>query len=68
MKLRGFDITNNQGGWVCDCCFQVQTDRQFTPEEYTVRSWGRFLWLAMLKSYIAAIGESKKMKQFSFSG
>ncbi len=54
MTLRGFDITNNRNGWVCDCCFQIQTGNQFTPEEHSVRAFGRFIWLAMLKSLFLA--------------
>lgn len=54
MTLRGFDITNNRDGWVCDCCFQIQTGNQFTPEEHSVRAWGRFILLAMLKAYLLA--------------
>ncbi len=62
MRLRGFDITNAQLGWVCDCCFTVTTARQFTCEEHTVRSRGRWIWLAMWRSYRAAKVAAKKLQ------
>jgi len=37
MKIRGFDITKAQRGWVCDCCFTVETANQFSAEEHAIR-------------------------------
>lgn len=51
MKLRGFDITKAQLGWVCDCCFTVTTARQFTDEGHAVRGRSKWIWLAMWRSY-----------------
>ena len=60
-KLRGFSITNAQLGWVCECCFTVQTSNQFTPEEHTVSSGGRWIWLAMWRSYHLARAHAKQL-------
>lgn len=62
MKLRGFDITNNRNGWVCDCCFLVTTAESFTDEEHTVRAWDRFIPLAILRSYWLAKTTAMRMK------
>jgi hypothetical protein len=60
-KLRGFDITNAQLGWVCECCFKVQTPNQCTPEEHTVRSGGRWVWLAMWNAYWLARAKARQL-------
>lgn len=58
-KIRGYDLTKAQRGWVCDCCFTVETAEQFTPEEHTVRH-GRTgrgvvsMLLAMFGAYLLA--------------
>lgn len=54
MRLRGFGVTNAQLGWVSDCCFKVETARQFCDEQHTVREGHRWMLVAVLKSYLAA--------------
>lgn len=62
MRLRGFDVTNAQLGWACDCCFTETTSRTFTDEEHAVRGRGRWLWLAMWRSWRLAIQAAKGMR------
>ena len=54
MRLRGFDTTRSQLGWVCDCCFLFETTNQSTAEEHVVREGGKWMWLAMLRSWRSA--------------
>ena len=53
MKIKGYDTTKAQRGWVCDCYYTVTTAQQFSDEERVVRGHGRWMWLAMLRSYLA---------------
>lgn len=62
MKLRGFDITNSQRGWVCDCFFTVFTSNQFTAEEHVVRGRSKWLLFSMWNSYRSAKLRSEELK------
>jgi len=54
MKLRGFDITKSQRGWVSDCYFMETTASQFTDVEFSTRSGSSWAIVAFIKSYFAA--------------
>lgn len=54
MKLRGFNITNAQLGWVVDCYFRVTTADQFCDQECYVHSGHRWMLVAVIRSYLAA--------------
>ena len=62
MRLRGFDVTKGQLGWVCDCHFMVTTIRQFTAEEHAVRDGSSWLLLAMLKAWWLARRTARAMQ------
>ena len=62
MRLRGFNTTRAQTGWVSDCCFMVTTAAQFTSEEHVVRGHGRWMWLAMWRSYRWAKAKAMQMQ------
>ena len=47
MRIRGYDLTRAQLGWVCDVTFLVETINQCTPEEHTIRSGGRWFLSAL---------------------
>lgn len=47
MKIRGYDLTRAQRGWVCDVCFQVLTLNQSSAEEHTLRTGGRWMLTAI---------------------
>ena len=58
MRIRGYDTTRAQRGWVCDVTYMVTTARQFSDEEVTVRGRGRWMWLAMWRGWLAARRDS----------
>lgn len=62
MRLRGYDTTRSQRGWICDTCFMVETAEQSTAEERCVRTGSQWMWLAMLKGYFAARREARKLR------
>jgi hypothetical protein len=47
MRIRAIELGRSQRGWVCDVFFMVQTLRQSTPEEMTIRSGGRWILSAI---------------------
>lgn len=56
LKLRGFDLTKAQRGWVCDCCYTVETANQCSREEHVARGYSSSLsvigmFLAMWDSW-----------------
>jgi len=54
MKLRGFDITKSQHGWVSECYFTETTASQFTDVVFSTRSGSSWAIIAFVKSYFAA--------------
>lgn len=62
MRLRGFDITRGQLGWICDCYFMVTTANQFTSEEHVARGYGKWIWLAVWRGYKAAKRSSVELR------
>lgn len=51
MRLHGFDIIRAQLGWVCDCHFYVVTADQFTAVSTYASGRGKWLLLAMWRSW-----------------
>lgn len=51
MRLRGFDLTRAQRGWVCEVCFTVFTVNQCSAEEHVIRSGGRWILSAMWNGF-----------------
>lgn len=47
MKIRAIELSKAQAGWKADVTFAVTTARQFTDEEFTSRSGGRYLLTAL---------------------
>lgn len=51
MNIREINVVKLKVGWLCDVTFKVTTVNQFTDEEHTIRSHGRWLlgsvWNAM---------------------
>jgi hypothetical protein len=62
VKIRGYDLTMTQRGWVCDVCYTVTTARQFTDEEHVARGGGRWLLTAMISGYLKAKVEAKHLR------
>lgn len=54
MRLRGFDVSRAQLGWVSDCYVTETTAEQFTDVQLSARCGSYFLVVAMVKSYLAA--------------
>ena len=61
MKLRGFDLTKAQIGWVCDTCFMISTSRQASNEEHVIRSYGKTLLGAIVRGYLDAKKEHARL-------
>jgi len=61
MKIRGFDLTRAQHGWVCDVAFAVFTVNQCSAEEHAVRSGGRWFVTAMWNGWMAAHREAARI-------
>jgi len=47
MRIRAIELGRAQLGWVCDVYFTVQTLRQCSPEEMTIRSGGKWILTAI---------------------
>lgn len=62
MVIHGFDITRAQLGWVCDCHFDVLTAHQFTEESTWNSGHGKWIWLAMWRSWRMAKEKHNRMK------
>lgn len=54
MRIRGYDLTRAQRGWICDVAFAVLTVNQCSAEEHVVRSGGRWMLTAMWNGFWAA--------------
>lgn len=62
MKIRGFDLTRSQRGWVCHFVFLVTTANQFTDQEEAVRSYGRWPLTALWNGWMGAKRLEKLLK------
>lgn len=47
IRIRAIELGRAQVGWVCDVTFTVETANQFTDEEHTACSGGRWLLTAL---------------------
>lgn len=47
MRIRAIELQRSQLGWRVDVTFTVKTARQFTDEEHTCGSGGRYLLTAL---------------------
>jgi DNA-binding MurR/RpiR family transcriptional regulator len=54
MRIRAFEITRSQHGWVSECFFTETTASQFTDVELGSRAGSLFFVIAIIKSYFAA--------------
>jgi hypothetical protein len=61
-KIRGYDLSLGQAGWKCDCAFTVTTVNQYTDEEHVVRSYSKWMILALIKSRLLAESTAREIK------
>jgi len=61
MRLRQIELGRAQMGWVCDVTFTVSTANQFTDEEHTIRTGGRWLLTALWNGILGARTKAKQL-------
>lgn len=62
MRIRGYDLTKSQLGWICDVYFTVCTINQFADEEHIVSSGGKYFLTALWNGYNTAKKEASKIE------
>ena len=62
MKIRAIELGRAQRGWVCDVTFTSPTVAQFSDQEMTVSSGGRWLLSAIWNGWIVARAQARKLR------
>ena len=61
-------LTRAQAGWHVYVYFEAETDRQFTKEPFSYETGSRWAWLALLKGYIGARSQKRRIEAEAVSG
>lgn len=62
MRIRAIELGRAQLGWSCDVTFTVTTANQFTDEEHTCGTGGRYLLTALWNGIRLARHGAKQLK------
>ena len=61
-KWRGVEVRRAQVGWYIEVDGTVETHRQFTDEQIVVEESARWLWLAVIRGFMAWRAEAKRLQ------